>query len=116
MPNHFHALIEIWDVPIGEILKSWKSYTAKAANKILGRSGAFWEEDYFDRYVRDDDHYRRVVRYVENNPNKAKLVKTPSDWLWSSARYRSKSGPVVPVLTHPTANRMPPPIEGNVGG
>lgn len=107
MPNHFHILIDIWQVPMGEILKSWKSYTAKEANKILGRSGAFWEEDYFDRYVRDDDHYRRVVRYIENNPNKAKLIKSSSDWLWSSARYRGESGPVVPMLTHPTAKRMP---------
>src|SRR5450756_1887689 len=109
MPNHFHGLIEICDVPMGEILKSWKSYTAKAANKILGRRGTLWEEDYFDVYVRDDEHYRRVVRYIENNPARARLVKAPSDWLWSSAAYRGKPGPVVPVLTHPSANRMPPP-------
>ena len=115
MPNHFHVLIEIWDVPMGEILQSWKSYTAKAANKTLGRRGTFWEEDYFDRYVRDDDHCRRVVHYIESNPNKAKLVKSSSDWLWSSARYRGEPGPVVPLLTHPTANRIQPPAGGNAG-
>lgn len=107
MPNHVHVLTEIWQVPMGEILKSWKSYTAKAANKLLGRSGIFWEEDYFDRYLRDDEHYRQVVRYIENNPTRAGLVKSPEDWLWSSARYRGEPGPVVPILTHPTATRMP---------
>lgn len=115
MPNHVHALVEIWNVPLGEVLKSWKSYTSKAANKILrGGDGpspprTFWEEDYFDRYLRDEEHYRRVVRYIENNPTKANLVKSPEEWAWSSARYRGEPGPVVPVLTHPTAKRTPPP-------
>ena len=128
MPNHVHALVEIWNVPLGEILKSWKSYTSKAANKILqGGDGpspsfksrargdepsppqTFWEEDYFDCYLRDEDHYRRVVRYIESNPAKAGLAKTPEEWVWSSARYRGEPGPVVPVLTHPAAKRVPPP-------
>ncbi len=128
MPNHVHALIEIWNVPLGEVLKSWKSYTAKEALKILrGGDGSspsfklkargdgpspprtFWEEDYFDRYLRDDEHYRRVVRYIENNSTKAGLVRAPEAWAWSSARYRGEPGPVVPVLTHPTAKRMDSP-------
>lgn len=109
MPNHVHILVEIWSVPLGEILKSLKSYTAKAANKILNRSGTLWEDDYFDRYVRDDEHYRRVVRYIENNPAKAGLVKAPEEWVWNSAHYRGEPGPVVPVLTHPTAKRTPSP-------
>src|SRR5947209_14727652 len=68
MPNHIHALIEVWQTPLREILKSLKSYTAKEANKVLGREGTFWEEDYFDRFIRDEDHFRRVVSYIENNP------------------------------------------------
>lgn len=125
MPNHVHVVIEMANVPLGEIVKSWKSYTSKEATKILrGGDGpsprylskkfgdkpspprTFWEEDYFDRYLRDDDHYRRVVNYIENNPNKAGLVKAQMDWLWSSARYRGEPGQVVPVLTHPTARRQ----------
>lgn len=109
MPNHVHCLVEIWHVPMGKILKSWKSCTSKAANKILNRTGAFWAVDYFDRYLRDDDHYRRVVRYIENNPAKAGLVKAPAEWVWSSARYRGEPGQVVPALTHPSAQRVPRP-------
>ena len=48
MPNHVHALIEIWQKPMSEVLKSWKSYTAKKANKILRQQGTFWQDDYFD--------------------------------------------------------------------
>lgn len=107
MPNHIHALIEVWQVPLGKILHGWKSYTAKAANQILNREGAFWENDYFDRYIRDEEHFRRVVRYIESNPVKARLVPLAEEWPWSSARFRSKEDLSSKTLIHPTANRVP---------
>lgn len=92
MPNHLHILIEMWN-PLGVVLRNWKSYTGSEANKILGTTGgAFWQADYFDRYIRDQEHYRKVVRYIENNPVKAGLVREPSHWPWSSARYRGLYG------------------------
>lgn len=105
MPNHVHALIEVGQTPLGKILQSWKGYTSKAANKILRREGTFWEDDYFDRYIRDEDHLRRVVRYIENNPVKARLVGAASDWGWSSARFRGKGDAAVGNLTHAGADR-----------
>jgi hypothetical protein len=43
MPNHVHALIEqAGGFPLGDIVHAWKSFTAKQANKQLGRTGAFW--------------------------------------------------------------------------
>lgn len=111
MPNHIHALIELWQTPMGEILNSWKGYTSKQANRALGRTGTFWEEDYFDHYIRDEKHFWEVVRYIENNPVKAHLVRAPEDWPWSSARYRSKDDKSARALTHPTAHRqLPPPV------
>jgi REP element-mobilizing transposase RayT len=107
MPNHVHALIEIWQVPMGKILQSWKGYTAKEANRILGREGAFWEDDYFDRYIRDEEHLRRVVRYIENNPVKAHLARSAAEWPWSSVRFRSKADLSARTLTHPGADRVP---------
>ena len=98
MPNHVHTLIEIWQKPLAEVVKSWKSYTAKQANKILGRTGMFWQGEYYDTYMRDEEHFRKTVRYIENNPTKARLVRAPEDWVWSSARYRGEPGAVVPVL------------------
>ena len=109
MPNHVHALVEIWDTPLGQVVKNWKSYTIKAANKILGRQGTFWLDDYFDHYSRDEAEFWRTVRYIENNPVKAGLVRTPEEWLWSSARYRSRKDLSARTLTHPNADRVPPP-------
>ena len=54
----------------------------------MGRSGAFWEKDYFDHWIRDRNELEKVIRYVERNPLKAGLCASPEDWEWSSARKR----------------------------
>jgi REP element-mobilizing transposase RayT len=92
MPNHVHALIETSQTLLAEILHGWKSYTSKAANRLLKRTGDFWQAEYFDRYIRDEEHFRKAVRYIENNPVKAGLVKSPEEWIFGSARHRSADG------------------------
>jgi putative DNA methylase len=89
MPNHGHILLEPCEGnSLSAIMHSMKSYTSHQANKILRRSGTFWSKEYFDRYIRNGEHYRNVVRYIENNPVKARLCEDPRDWIFSSARYR----------------------------
>ena len=86
MPNHVHALIKILpDHSLTSIIHSWKSFTAHRANQLLKRKGIFWQLDYHDRYIRDDKHYQSAINYIHNNPVKAGLVTTPSQWLYSSA-------------------------------
>ena len=92
MPNHVHVLFEVGAVSMAEIVGAWKKHTGRLANKLLGKQGAFWAEDYFDTYMRDAEHERRTIHYIENNPTKAKLVLDPKDWPWSSARYRDEYG------------------------
>jgi REP element-mobilizing transposase RayT len=107
MPNHIHALIEVWQTPLGKILKDLKGYTAKEANKLLAREGTFWEHDFFDRYIRDEEDFRQVVRYIENKPVKAGLVRMAAEWPWSSAHYRIQEGTFQKTLLHPTGKRAP---------
>ncbi len=91
MPNHLHTLLtRSEDVTLSKIMKSLKSFTAHEANFILGRSGQFWFEDYFDRYMRNAEHFRKTVAYIENNPVKARLCKRPEDWPFSSAWFRAR--------------------------
>ena len=85
MPNHFHALIELWTMPLGELLKAWKGVSARAVNRVLGRSGQLWQEDYWDRYIRDEEHFGKARRYIESNPVKAGLARQAAAWSWSSA-------------------------------
>jgi putative DNA methylase len=78
MPNHVHFLImPIFPNTLSEILHSIKSYTAKEANKLLNRTGTFWQIEYFDRYIRDDEHYQNTFNYIQMNPVKAKLCQDP---------------------------------------
>ena len=89
MPNHVHAVIEVLQGHrLGAILHSWKSFTANRANALIGRTGAFWHDDFFDRYMRDEDHLALTIGYVEQNPVRAKLVDSAEKWPWSSARFR----------------------------
>jgi REP element-mobilizing transposase RayT len=92
MPNHVHVLFKVEAVPMAEILESWKKHTAQKANRLLGRRGPFWAEDYFDTFVRDAEHEQKTIHYIENNPTKAKFVLDPKEWLWSSARFRDQLG------------------------
>ena len=89
MPNHVHALIRVGDTtPLSKIIQNWKSILAVEANKLLGRAGEFWQKDYWDTFMRDGEQTRKAIRYIENNPVKAKLCRAPEDWPFSSARFR----------------------------
>lgn len=101
MPNHVHIVVqqmEGW--PLAQIVHSWKSFTANRINRVLGRSGAVWLREYFDRYMRDDDHLMTTIFYVENNPVDAGLVERAELWPWSSARYRKSLLEIDPPPKH----------------
>jgi putative transposase len=95
MPNHvhqvFHTGTELFpgleknksQYPVTRILQSMKWYTALKANKILGRSGPFWQQESYDHVVRDGKELERILYYVINNPVKACLVKDWRDWKWT---------------------------------
>ena len=86
MPNHVHILIRlIGDNRLSDVMHSIKSYTAHQANKLLGRTGRFWSVESFDRYIRNADHFRNTIKYIEENPVKARLCEAPEDWEFSSA-------------------------------
>lgn len=74
MPNHVHALFALHpDRELKSIIHSWKRTSARRLNEATGKTGAFWQKDYFDRIIRDSKHFGKCVRYIRNNPVKAKL-------------------------------------------
>jgi REP element-mobilizing transposase RayT len=90
MPNHTHFLIKpINDVSVSVIMQRFKSFTAHEANRILQKNGKFWQVDYFDRFIRDYEHFEKTVNYIENNPVKAGLCEKKSEWKYSSAYGRN---------------------------
>jgi putative DNA methylase len=90
IPNHAHTLFTPKaSFKMSGIVHSWNSFTANVCNKVLERTGKFWEHEPFDRYIRNERHYRNAIAYIENNPVKAGLCEKPEDWRWSSARRRA---------------------------
>jgi REP element-mobilizing transposase RayT len=88
MPNHVHVMINMIEgFRLPDIVKSWKAFSAREANKVLGREGEFWQRDYFDRYIRDETHYNNLINYIQNNPVEAGFVEKPEDWPFGSARF-----------------------------
>jgi type I restriction enzyme R subunit len=74
MPNHVHVLFR----PLGahtlpEIVKSWKGFTAREINKRIGKKGALWQDEYWDRLIRNERHFFKVAEYIRENPMKAML-------------------------------------------
>ena len=88
MPNHVHLLIRTGaGMTLSRVIRSFKGFTANQAHKILGSRGVFWYPEHFDRYIRDDEHFRKVVDYIGMNPVKAGLVRSPQEWKLGSVGY-----------------------------
>ena len=68
MPNHVHVMFEMErreDLP--KVVHSWKSFTANEINKVCGRTGTVWQSEYFDRLIRNEEHYSRTLEYIKKN-------------------------------------------------
>jgi REP element-mobilizing transposase RayT len=79
MPNHVHVVFRPHQgFNLTGILHSWKSFTAHAINKLLGRSGGVWQQESYDHMIRDQTDLEHHINYVRNNPVKAGL----KDWKW----------------------------------
>ena len=74
MPNHVHVLFRpLGDHALAEILKSWKGFMAREINRRSGKAGSLWQDEYWDRLVRNEGHFFKVVEYIRENPVKAGL-------------------------------------------
>jgi putative transposase len=99
MSNHLHLLIDTSIqfsgeidaysdelanfTTLDEILKRIKGPTAVYANRMLKRTGQFWQRESFDVYIRNNQHFNRVMAYILQNPVKAGLVKEWAEWPYS---------------------------------
>ncbi|MGO9229964.1 MAG: REP-associated tyrosine transposase [Bryobacteraceae bacterium] len=90
MANHVHLLVEPRINP-SRFLQTVKGYTAREANRLLGRTGQpFWQPESYDHWVRDEREAGRIKDYIENNPVQAGLVARAEDYQWSSAGRKAE--------------------------
>lgn len=85
MPNHVHMVFELnrKSEGIRKIMHSIKGYSGKECNKILYRSGKFWQDESFDRLIRDERELYMVIKYVLLNPVKCGYVKEWKEWKYT---------------------------------
>ncbi|HZS47349.1 MAG TPA: hypothetical protein VFC63_19925 [Blastocatellia bacterium] len=107
MPNHLHLVIaplqmiatdnnaltrteilrnqeRYYSLP--HIMHSIKSFTSLEGNKLLDRSGEFWQSESYDHAIRNQQEWERVIAYVINNPVKAGLVRHWQEWPYTYVR------------------------------
>lgn len=107
MPSHFHWLfrpLPQWvetltddgtddaRTPRERITYSLNRFTATRCNRLLNVKGQYWQTESYDHWVRDVEEMERIMRYIEENPVKAGLVRAPELWLFSSAWARKQAG------------------------
>ena len=87
MANHVHVLL----LPrfLSRLVKSLKGYTAREANRLLGRTGEpFWQRESYDHWVRNSAEFAWITTYIETNPFKVGLVQRTDEYAWSSGNPR----------------------------
>ena len=68
------------EATLPKIMQSLKGSTSRKANLFLNRKGSFWDAESYDHYIHNDAEFYRIIKYILNNPVKAKLVHHWKDW------------------------------------
>jgi len=83
MDDHVHALLTpIPPHELQNILHSWKSFTAREMQRKYNRLGSVWQDEYFDRIIRDDKELAQKLDYIVGNPWKRWPGLGDYAWVW----------------------------------
>lgn len=89
MHNHYHFLIRTFGEKneISKLMQYVNSRLAKSFNSSYGLSGHVFEEVFFSRIIYQKEDLLKLIRYIERNPVKAKLVKACEHWDWTFSNF-----------------------------
>jgi len=90
MDNHYHLLLETPEANLSFAMKHLNAIYTQKFNKKHHRSGHLFQGRFKAIVVEKDSYLKELCRYVVLNPVRAKMVKHPKDWKWSS--YRGTAG------------------------
>jgi REP element-mobilizing transposase RayT len=88
LPDHVHLLAQPLPRPEGgvfdlaEILHSVKSFSAQQISRQRGNQGTLWQDERYDRIVRDEAEFLEKWQYIRNHPVKEDLAPAPEKYLW----------------------------------
>ena len=92
MSNHWHLVL--WPRGDGDLSAFMKWLTVTHSHRWHRAHGTvgighLYQGRYKSFPVQDSVHYLTLLRYVESNPLRARLVKRSADWVWSSLALRT---------------------------
>ena len=128
MPDHVHMLYCPWDDDNGnrytktEIVGAIKSASAHSVNKLLGRKGPLWQDEFFDHVLRNDENIEQKAHYIIENPVRKGLCTAPDDYpyLWRAwiegVRPETVGPESVGPAPSPVKKRVVPEKEMTAGG
>ena len=88
LPDHVHILAQplskkeegVFD--LAEIIHSVKSFSAQKISQRRGVRGTIWQDERYDRIVRDEAEFLEKWQYIRNNPLKDGLASNPDEYPW----------------------------------
>lgn len=93
MPNHFHLVVTPGAADaLGLGMRALLGRYAQWLNHAAGTSGHVWQGRYYACPL-DETHLYCAVRYVEQNPVRARLAAAAEEWPWSSAAAHCRAAP-----------------------
>ncbi|VAW33649.1 Transposase and inactivated derivatives [hydrothermal vent metagenome] len=99
MTNHVHLLLTpSTEDGVSRLIQTLSSYYVRYVNQTYDRTGTLWEGRYKSCLVDSDDYFLLVSRYIELNPIRAKMVKHPSEYPWSSF-HANAMGVAIKLIT-----------------
>jgi len=94
MSNHFHLAVRTAVTPLSRIMACLQSSYAQRFNRRHARVGHLFQGRYKSRLVQEDRYLAALIRYIHQNPVRARITRRAADYLWSSDRHlRRASGP-----------------------
>jgi len=88
MPNHVHVIAQPLFLPDGgavnlsAIIRSVKTFSASTINAQRGSRGPLWQDERFDRIIRDEGELLQKWQYLRHNPVEKGLVANPEEYPW----------------------------------
>lgn len=86
MPNHFHLVLKVHAIRLSDFMQRLLASHACFINLRNERTGHLFESRFFSKLVLSEHQLANTIRYVHQNPVRAKIVLRSTDWRWSSAR------------------------------
>ena len=93
MTTHFHLVLAVKLASLSAGMHWLNGIWAQRMNRRWNRTGHLFENRFSAWVVRDEEHWIQTCRYVLENPVKAGLCESASDWPWSGGRFLRRDGP-----------------------